>query len=469
MRRKFSHIRTISRFTPDAFEENLTGVETAKVLILGTELTGKTSIFKQLRRYCGDHPVSRYELEMSKPLCVEHILRVANELSKKCIELRMDGNKDIKVREENEQLIVKYASLSFDLLDAQQPIIYKNDDENKDTNNNSNNNIYDTSHNAFWDKEIGMKYNSTKLLSQLKILFQDPGIIRTYGYCQNELINNAQWFLKRMYSYFDQKFIPTFDDYVRLQSKIGVYDEISKLSSSWNLSITDLCGKRSQRTTWASVINNNYTAILFVASLADFDRYNTISNQDNINNNNNNNSINKNNKKLMNNKLIESMELLKNLVALSYFKNTNIILILNEKDIFDDKLTKHKISFVKHFPIHMTSRFYYKNKSKKYNDNIYNYNNINGNTEANAGGNTKTSNLLNLSFDKTKEYDPNYCIQYIKQQFTNIVPNNLQKSLRIYITCAIATDTFHYVLQTLTQEIIHMEQQRKVTIANSKN
>ena len=252
MRRNFTHTRTISRFTPDAFEENLTGVETAKVLILGTECTGKTSIFKQLRRYCGDHPVSRTELENSKPLCVEHILRVANELSKKCIELRMEGNKDIKVRDENESLIVKYASLSFDLLDEQPQIINNNNSDSKDNELKINNNIY--YNNKFWEKEIGMKYNSDKLLSQLKILFQDPGIIRTYGYCQNDLINNAQWFLKRMYSYFDAKFVPTFDDYVRLQSKIGVYDEISKLSSSWNLSITDLSGKRSQRTTWGIFI-----------------------------------------------------------------------------------------------------------------------------------------------------------------------------------------------------------------------
>ena len=215
----------------------------------------------------------------------------------------------------------------------------------------------------------------------------------------------------------------------------------------------------------ASVINNNYTAILFVASLADFDRYNMVSNNDKYSNNDNNNdsnNINKNIKVLNSNKLIESMELLKNLISLSYFKNTNIILILNEKDIFDDKLTKHKISFLKNFPIHLTQRFYYKNKTKKYNDNIYSLQN-----EASNGTKKTTSSAFNLSFDKTKEFDPNYCIQFIKQQFTQIVPNNLQKSLRIYITCAIATDTFHYVLQTLTQEIIHMEQQRKVT-NNSK-
>ncbi|ETO06534.1 hypothetical protein RFI_30858 [Reticulomyxa filosa] len=43
----------------------------------------------------------------------------------------------------------------------------------------------------------------------------------------------------------------------------------------------------------------------------------------------------------------------------------------------------------------------------------------------------------NTEFDVTKNYDSTYIINFLKTQFTLIVPPHLRKSLRIYITCAI--------------------------------
>ena len=196
---------------------------------------------------------------------------------------------------------------------------------------------------------------------------------------------------------------------VRLQSDFGIYDEKTKVADDWNLEITDVCGKRSQRTLWSSVFSSNYTAILYVASLADFDRVIKVDGKHEVN------------------KLIESMELLKSLVSISYFKQTNFILMLNQKEIFDKKLSTHKVSFVEHFPLHLCERFYWDNRDVDYKDSIYDYN-----SQSN-----RKQNTLNIEFDKTQEYNTQYCTTYIKKQFTKILPPHLQKTMRIYITCAV--------------------------------
>jgi hypothetical protein len=245
---------------------------------------------------------------------------------------------------------------------------------------------------------------------------------------------------------------------VRLQSERGVYDEISRLSPTWNLSITDVSGKRSQRTLWASVMDSNYTAVLFVASLASFDQYSYVSSNRRVN------------------KLIESMELLKWLVQVSYFESTNVILILNQKDVFDKKLSERRISFAKNFPLHLTERFYYDNQQKKFpRDGLYEFvhseeekkemqkhDDQQLQREAQKEMEKQKKSYYHIKFDATKEFDQNYCIEYIKGEFSRILPPKLRKTLRIYITCAIATDTFGFVLTTLTQQIIHIEQMRRV-------
>eukprot|EP01084_Bolivina_argentea_P139982 246205_1 len=97
MKRKHIHTRTVSRLPPEAFLEDLAvhddknddfdeayienGInekkekpnykqrydqygreieaDKARVIILGTEYTGKTSVFNQLRNFCGNHPIKK--------------------------------------------------------------------------------------------------------------------------------------------------------------------------------------------------------------------------------------------------------------------------------------------------------------------------------------------------------------------------------------------------------------------------
>ncbi len=146
------------------------------------------------------------------------------------------------------------------------------------------------------------------------------------------------------------------------------------------------------------------------------------------------------------------MELLKSTTSLNYFENTNIILILNQKDIFDKKLQDFKLSFSDNFPIHLASRFFHGNRSIEYKDSIYDpendvrrkkkrgaFSQANDSSLNKAKENRPNPNEMYIAFDKKKEKDPNYCIGFIKRQFTEILPPRLQKTLRIYVTCAVGT------------------------------
>ena len=79
--------------------------------------------------------------------------------------------------------------------------------------------------------------------------------------------SNYEWFLRNeiICEYFNEDYIPSFEDYVRLRSELNyIFDEKSSLNQTWKLQVTDVCGKRSQRPSWASaMVTNTYTAILF--------------------------------------------------------------------------------------------------------------------------------------------------------------------------------------------------------------
>ncbi|ETO17837.1 guanine nucleotide-binding protein alpha subunit, partial [Reticulomyxa filosa] len=153
-------------------------------------------------------------------------------------------------------------------------------------------------------------------------------------------------------------------------------------------------------------MDSHYTAVLFVISLADY---------------NLNHELNECHHRV--NRLIESMELLHSIVGLSYFKNTNFIFMFNHKDIFDRKLLHFKIPFSQHFPDDTPSRYDLVDSIDPSNPYPHEH--------------EYDHDDMHVEFDSTKDLDSTYIINFLKQQFTLILPPHLRNTLRIYITCAI--------------------------------
>lgn len=300
-----------------------------------------------------------------------------------------------------------------------------------------------SSYNDFTIDTIEIDINNIQTLSNLKKdlkqIFQDKGVIKTYSFWNFKLTLNSEYFLARLYQFFDIKYKCTFQDYMMLYhvtdypvDELIENQEKDKYSNKWSITITDVCGERNKRTSWSTILNIRYTAVLFVISLSDYDKYHPTLNC---------------------NKLIEQFELLSSLIQIKSFMDniSNLIIVFNKKDLFETQLLKYKISFYQHFPIFLCERFHHKNIKNVYKDSIYD-------EENNNLQNITNKNRLQFKFDKSKEYDSQYIIDFLKKELVEILPSEIQNNLRIYITCVIQ-NTFSYVVQTLTQEIVHMEQQ----------
>eukprot|EP01084_Bolivina_argentea_P022970 42748_1 len=336
MKRKHIHTRTISRLPPEAFIEeyinekkeqdsqnkndtnkNKNKKAVARVVLLGTENTGKTSIFNQLRFFCGSNPITDVELKECKSICIKQLITCAINLSRLCIN---NNNLFNCVLESNRKLIIKYADMNI--------------------NNILNN-------------------DTMKIKKELKLIFKDTGIIETYISNNFKFQLNSQYFLNRLYKYFDNEYNCTFNDYLMVyKSTDFIHDELIT-DERWSITITDVSGNRNNRTQWLSLFTIRYTAMIYVISLADYNQYS--------------NNI------LCYNKLIEQFELLCNLMQVKMFMQniSNIIIILNKKDIFENQVTKCNISFYEFFPIFLVERFYFKNRNKTYKDTIYDKENNN--------------------------------------------------------------------------------------------
>ena len=85
------------------------------------------------------------------------------------------------------------------------------------------------------------------------------------------------------------------------------------------ITIIDVGGQRSERKKWLHVMDN-VDAVLFIASMSEYDQ--------------------KLNEDSMKNRMQESVSLFDNICASPWFKKMPMILFLNKKDLFEDKIKR---------------------------------------------------------------------------------------------------------------------------------
>lgn len=120
-------------------------------------------------------------------------------------------------------------------------------------------------------------------------------------------------------------YLPTDEDtlFTRIKT-IGVLEVKFEYQGSL-FTIIDVAGQRAERKKWIQVLENA-TAVLYVASLAEYDQncY-----EDGITN-----------------RMLESMDLFDQYINDKLLKNATICLLLNKKDIFREKIQKRDLSFL---------------------------------------------------------------------------------------------------------------------------
>ncbi|CAD5223605.1 unnamed protein product [Bursaphelenchus okinawaensis] len=179
-------------------------------------------------------------------------------------------------------------------------------------------------------------------------------------------------------------YIPSQQDILLLRiSTMGVIEVTFKIKDKmWR--VFDVGGQRSQRKKWIHCFDDA-RAVIFVVALSEYDQ---VLIEDNTTN-----------------RMLESIQLFKQVCNNKHFIETSIILFLNKKDLFREKIEENQIPLKKTFP----------------------------------------------EYSGELKYEP--CVKYIEKKFfmANEVPN---KNIYCHQTCATDTEQVQFVLDSVMDTIL---------------
>ncbi|GMT10416.1 hypothetical protein PFISCL1PPCAC_1713, partial [Pristionchus fissidentatus] len=141
---------------------------------------------------------------------------------------------------------------------------------------------------------------------------------------ENTPVDDAgRYFLEQLSRVTRTDYIPTVQDVLKSRVATQGCVQMSFFIKDFTFNVFDVGGQRSQRKKWLHIFDNVH-AVLFITSLSEY------------------------NQKLVEdgstNRMRESLGLFGNICKNEYFKQTAIILFLNKKDLFEEKITKFPIT-----------------------------------------------------------------------------------------------------------------------------
>eukprot|EP01006_Ploeotia_vitrea_P038717 TRINITY_DN66273_c10_g2_i2.p1 TRINITY_DN66273_c10_g2~~TRINITY_DN66273_c10_g2_i2.p1 ORF type:complete len:335 (+),score=142.80 TRINITY_DN66273_c10_g2_i2:280-1284(+) len=149
-------------------------------------------------------------------------------------------------------------------------------------------------------------------------LWLDPGIQRTYARRSRfQLSDGAVYFFKNIERIAQDRYVPTFDDILHCRARTtGIIDRCFTIGEN-AFRVYDVGGQRNERKKWLHCFEN-VTAVIFVASMSAYDQ---VLFEDAVTN-----------------RVVEALNLFHEISNSRWFIDTNIILFLNKRDIFMEKL-----------------------------------------------------------------------------------------------------------------------------------
>jgi len=144
-----------------------------------------------------------------------------------------------------------------------------------------------------------------------------------------QLNDSADYYFDEIARLAAPGYMPTTDDILRSRVRTTGIVQSDFVIKGLNFSMFDVGGQRNERRKWIHCFDN-VNAVVFVASLSEFDQ-NLYEDE-------------------TKNRLDEALELFAQIVNSKWFQETNVILFLNKKDLFERKLKEKTFSdFVKDY------------------------------------------------------------------------------------------------------------------------
>uniref|UniRef100_A0A1B6C3R0 Guanine nucleotide-binding protein G(I) subunit alpha n=1 Tax=Clastoptera arizonana TaxID=38151 RepID=A0A1B6C3R0_9HEMI len=223
-----------------------------------------------------------------------------------------------------------------------------------------------------------------ELVMLMKKLWQDPGVEFCFSRSREYQLNDsAAYYLNGLDRISQPNYVPTQQDVLRTRVKTTGIIETYFTFKGLHFKMFDVGGQRSERKKWIHCFEG-VTAVIFCVALSG---YNLVLAEDEEMN-----------------RMIESMKLFDSICNSKWFVETSIILFLNKKDLFEEKISKSPLTIC--FPEYTGSNTY---------------------EEAAA---------------------------YIQMKFENLNKRKDQKEIYTHFTCATDTNNIQFVFDAVTDVII---------------
>ncbi|XP_019629015.1 PREDICTED: guanine nucleotide-binding protein G(o) subunit alpha-like isoform X1 [Branchiostoma belcheri] len=165
---------------------------------------------------------------------------------------------------------------------------------------------------------------SPELLTAMKRLWADKGVQECFSRANEYQLNDsAKYYLDDLDRLGADEYEPTEQDILRTRVKTTGIVETHFTFKNLNFRLFDVGGQRSERKKWIHCFED-VTAIIFVAALSGYD---LVLHEDETTN-----------------RMHESLKLFDSICNNKWFTETSIILFLNKKDLFEEKITRSPLT-----------------------------------------------------------------------------------------------------------------------------
>jgi guanine nucleotide-binding protein G(i) subunit alpha len=166
------------------------------------------------------------------------------------------------------------------------------------------------------------------MAKHIKLLWADPGIKKTYQLRANfQLLDSAAYFFDRLDRCAAEAYEPSYEDVIRCRVRTTGIVETRFEIGGHKFLLVDVGGQRNERKKWIHSFEG-VTAVIFVASLSEYDQ--TLFEDNSVS------------------RIVESLNLFDEVLKMKWFLNHPVLLFLNKRDLFEEKLKSVPLS--KMFP-----------------------------------------------------------------------------------------------------------------------
>lgn len=161
---------------------------------------------------------------------------------------------------------------------------------------------------------------SEEIANDIKALWADKGIQEAYSRSSEfQLIDSAHYYFDNIDRLSASDYVPSVDDVLRSRAKTTGIIEIEFDVEKTHFRMVDVGGQRSERKKWMHCFQD-VTTVIFCVALSEYDLK---LQEDDITN-----------------RMHESLKLFKEICNSKWFIDTSMILFLNKKDIFEEKIQR---------------------------------------------------------------------------------------------------------------------------------